>query len=535
MDITRRDALIAGLAAAASASGAGPDGATQAGPHGGRPQLALDGELRRDRATRALAADDFGHLVRRPPAGVLLPASERGRRRRRSAGPTSTAARSRPRAGGHSVFGRGQTGPDGVVIDVRLLRTVHARSSATGWWSTPGRPGARCSPRRCRGGWRRPGSADYLRPVGRRHADRRRRRQRHLAVRRAERQRAATCRWSRARRAARLLAGQRRGLFDAVRAGLGQVAVVTRATLRLGPGAPAGPPVPAGLPGPGDDAGRRAPPGPRAPVRAGAGGGAARPGGGWTFRLDLVKEPPADPPDDDALLAGLSDDRPRAESSTLPYLEYLDRLAALERLLRSEGQMVVPASVADHLRRRPGGRVGGRRGAGQAGAGRPGTAGPGGGLPDPPGVGQDPAAAAAAGPAGLHVQPGAVPTDRRRRRGAAAGDGQPGRLRAGPGRRRHPVPGQRLPHVGRRLAPPFRGRLRPAPRRQAQHDPGHVLTPGYEVSDVGAPPGGRLDVIRGRRARRTARRRSAAARSARRTPARRARRACSRPPSRRSP
>jgi hypothetical protein len=42
------------------------------------------------------------------------------------------------------------------------------------------------------------------------------------------------------------------------------------------------------------------------------------PSGGWTFRLDLVKEPPADPPDDDALLAGLSDDRPRAESSTLP-------------------------------------------------------------------------------------------------------------------------------------------------------------------------------------------------------------------------
>jgi len=66
------------------------------------------------------------------------------------------------------------------------------------------------------------------------------------------------------------------------------------------------------------------------------------PSGGWTFRLDLVKEPPADPPDDDALLAGLSDDRPRAESSTLPYLEYLDRLAALERLLRSEGRWSFP-------------------------------------------------------------------------------------------------------------------------------------------------------------------------------------------------
>jgi cytokinin dehydrogenase len=61
------------------------------------------------------------------------------------------------------------------------------------------------------------------------------------------------------------------------------------------------------------------------------------PTGTWLFRLDLVKDLYGSPPDEAALLAGLSDDRARAELSTLPYLDYLDRLAALERLLRSEG------------------------------------------------------------------------------------------------------------------------------------------------------------------------------------------------------
>ena len=40
-----------------------------------------------------------------------------------------------------------------------------------------------------------------------------------------------------------------------------------------------------------------------------------------------------------------------------------------------------------------------------------------------------------------------IPDDRRRRRGRPARDGQPGHLRAGARRRRHAVPGQRLPDV----------------------------------------------------------------------------------------
>ena len=42
------------------------------------------------------------------------------------------------------------------------------------------------------------------------------------------------------------------------------------------------------------------------------------------------------------MLAGLADDRPRAQPSTLPYLDYLDRLAALEQALRANGQWWFP-------------------------------------------------------------------------------------------------------------------------------------------------------------------------------------------------
>ena len=42
------------------------------------------------------------------------------------------------------------------------------------------------------------------------------------------------------------------------------------------------------------------------------------------------------------LLAGLSDERPEAEISSSPYLAHVDRLAALERLLRGNGQWFHP-------------------------------------------------------------------------------------------------------------------------------------------------------------------------------------------------
>jgi len=131
-------------------------------------------------------------------------------------------------------------------------------------------------------------------------------------------------------------------LFDAVRAGLGQVAVITRATLRL-------------IPAPEQvrrfmliypdlrtmltDERLLA-----ADNRFEAVQGAVLPTpAGWKYRLDAVAQFSGNnPPDDDALLVGLSDDRPAAEISTLPYFDYLNRLAALEKLLRSNGQWFHP-------------------------------------------------------------------------------------------------------------------------------------------------------------------------------------------------
>ena len=130
-------------------------------------------------------------------------------------------------------------------------------------------------------------------------------------------------------------------LFNAVRAGLGQVGVITRATLALVP-------APQQM--------RRyllIYPDLRALVnderllaaddRFDAVQGAVLPTpAGWTFRLDAVKAFSTDPPDDSLLLAGLSDDRARAQLSTLSYAAYLSRLAALEQALRANGQWFFP-------------------------------------------------------------------------------------------------------------------------------------------------------------------------------------------------
>ncbi|MCK1744200.1 hypothetical protein IVA80_26035 [Bradyrhizobium sp. 139] len=64
---------------------------------------------------------------------------------------------------------------------------------------------------------------------------------------------------------------------------------------------------------------------------------------GWTFRLDAAFYFSGDnPPDDTSLLVGLSDDRSAAQLSTSSYFDYLNRPAALEQLLRSNGQWFYP-------------------------------------------------------------------------------------------------------------------------------------------------------------------------------------------------
>jgi cytokinin dehydrogenase len=196
------------------------------------PPPPLDGGIRVDDRARAAAADDFGHLVHRTPEGVLLPASEEdvaaAVRWAAEHGRTFAA-----QGGRHSVFGRGQAG-GGVVADMRPLRTVHAIEDdrvvvdAGATWREVL---AATLPR----GLAPPGLPDYL----------------DLSVGGTLIVGGVGSGISRfgvlsdnvldlqvvTGRGERLVASPARnpGLFDAVRAGLGQVAVVTRATLRLVP------------------------------------------------------------------------------------------------------------------------------------------------------------------------------------------------------------------------------------------------------------------------------------------------------------
>jgi len=341
MNSSRRAILIAGLAATAGSDRAGKaaaEGASVA-QSGKEAAPAMDGTLRFDNESRAVAAEDFGHIVHRTPEGVLLAGSDQdvatmirwaGGLRRKIA----------PRGQRHSVYGRAQVS-DGMVIDMARLRTVHEVRNdrvvvdAGAKWSEVL---AATLPH----GLTPPVLTDYLElSVGG-----------TLAVGGIG---GTTSRHGmQSDNVLELDVVTGRGekmtcsplgnatLYDAVRAGLGQVGVITRATLKL-------------VPAP--EKARRYMliyPDLRtlltdqrllaAENRFDAVQGAIVPTAtGWTFKLDAVCYFSGDsPPDDNALLAGLSDDRSAAKPSTLSYFDYLDRLAALEQLLRSNGQWFHP-------------------------------------------------------------------------------------------------------------------------------------------------------------------------------------------------
>ncbi len=299
----------------------------------------LDGEIRFDAPTLAAAADDFGHIVHRTPEGVVLPASDQ------DVATTIRWAAERgrqvaPQGRRHSVFGRAQA-PAGLVIDMSALRTVHTVQSdrivvdAGATWTDVL---AATLPQ----GLTPPVLTEYLDlSVGG-----------TLAVGGVG---AATSRFGlQSDNVLEMDVVTGKGeqltcsptsnvdLFDAVRAGLGQVGVITKATLRLIP-APQHvrrfllfyPDLPTMLRDDrrltGDNL-----------FNAVQGAALPAPTGGWTFRLDAVKEFSGNPPDDDALLAGLSDDRSQVQPSTMAYLDYLTRLAMLEKALRANGQWSFP-------------------------------------------------------------------------------------------------------------------------------------------------------------------------------------------------
>lgn len=68
----------------------------------------------------------------------------------------------------------------------------------------------------------------------------------------------------------------------------------------------------------------------------------AAPTGGWTFQLDVTATGTGSVPDDGVLLAGLSDDPTRRQPASPTYAEYVDRLAALEQMLRADEQWSFP-------------------------------------------------------------------------------------------------------------------------------------------------------------------------------------------------
>jgi FAD/FMN-containing dehydrogenase len=323
-----------GLAAAAVAR----DGLPAERPSSEQPPT-VDGEFRVDERSRAAAADDFGHIVRRMPDAVLLPVSARD-----VAATIRWAARRglrfAPQGRRHSVYGRAQV-RDGVVADLTRLRTVHAvhrdrvEVDAGATWHDVL---AATLPQ----GRTPPVLTDYLDlsvggtlAVGGVGATTSRFGVQSDTVLEMQvvtgRGEVLTCSPER-----------QSDLFDAVRGGLGQVGVVTRATLRL-----VAAPVQVrryqlfyrDLPTFLADQRQLDRDGRFDSVQ---GAVLAAPAAGWAFRIEAVKESSGSPPDDDVLLDGLSDDRTKAQVASLPYADHVARLAALEKALRANGQWSLP-------------------------------------------------------------------------------------------------------------------------------------------------------------------------------------------------
>ncbi|ONI81652.1 FAD linked oxidase [Actinosynnema sp. ALI-1.44] len=300
----------------------------------------LDGELLKDEASRQAAAVDFGNLVHNVPIGVLRPGStaDVGRILRWMGDEGKQVT---PQGERHSVYGRSQV-DGGVVVDMSGRKDVHSVErdrivvDAGAKWSdvldaalqeglTP--PVLTEYLELSVGGtivvggvggttWRYGTQSDTVLELEVVTGD----------------GRVITCSPDREPR-----------LFDAMRAGLGQVGIISRATLSLTPA---------------QDSARRYQliygdldtmlADQRVLLREGRWDylqGAAVPGeaGGWTYLVDGSKLfSGADAPDDDALLAGLSDDRAQAQIGTFPYSDYAYRFAPLEKSLRSNGHWFHP-------------------------------------------------------------------------------------------------------------------------------------------------------------------------------------------------
>ena len=300
----------------------------------------VDGEFSRDPDVLAMAADDFGHIIHKRPWAVLkLARSADIAGLMRWAG--SRGMKVAARGEGHSTYGRAMV-DEGIVVDMSAMSTIHSVQpdrvvvDAGATWSSVLRA-------TLAQGLTPPVLTNYLElSVGG-----------TLAIGAIG---GTTSRWGMQTDNVLELtvvtgdggeltcsADLNPDLFDAVRAGLGQCGIITRATLRLI----------------------------RAPERARLFHlfysdlhaltadqrlvlmegrfdhlqGAVLPdgAGGWKYQLEgVVFSGGAKAPADEVVLAGLSDNRAAAEIRDLTYFEHMNAFARPESLLRANGQWLHP-------------------------------------------------------------------------------------------------------------------------------------------------------------------------------------------------
>jgi FAD/FMN-containing dehydrogenase len=303
------------------------------------PPPPLDGELHFDEVTRNGRADDFGHIVHHMPEAVLLPGS---------ADDVATTiqwtaqrgCKFAPQGERHSTFGRSRVS-SGIVADMSTLRYIGAVEDdrvvveAGGKWSdvlrttlaqgkTP--PVLTEYLELSVGGTLIVGGVGSVTSAFGVQSDN----VIDMEVVTGEGKK-VTC-----------SASNNADLFNAVRAGLGQVGVIVKATLKLVAAPESVRRVLLVYPDlatmlrdqrmlSGDNR-----------FDAVQDAIAAAPSGGIAFRLDATKNFNENPPDDNVLLAGLSDDPAQRQPTTIGYFDYLNRFAAFEAALRANRQWFFP-------------------------------------------------------------------------------------------------------------------------------------------------------------------------------------------------
>jgi cytokinin dehydrogenase len=295
----------------------------------------LDGDLSLDTEIRAAAADDFGHVIARMPLAVLRPGSVQDIVvvvRWAADNGWKIAARGQ----GHSTFGRSQVDA-GIVIDMTGFDEIHrvgedhvVVGAGTTWRSVL----AATLPRQLTP----PVLTNYLDltvggtlSIGGIGGTTHRYGMQTDNVRELEvvtgEGKVLTC-----------SAEENTELFDCVRAGLGQFGLITRATLSLVPAPARARRYALVYPDLESLAGDQ-----RLLLRRGRAdhlqGSILAPDGRWRHQLEMVIfHASDDQPDDDAVLAGLVDDRAEARIDDLSYREYVEAFDKFVELLHTTGE-----------------------------------------------------------------------------------------------------------------------------------------------------------------------------------------------------